>query len=58
MKTGYVVNAMLAVGFTIATALVVLNLHQSKAITYIEWQQRPLVEKLLEHSASLLRLQL
>ena len=31
---------------------------QSKSITYVEWQQRPLVEKLLEHSASLLRLQL
>lgn len=31
---------------------------QSKAITFIEWQQRPLVEKLVEHSASLLRMQL
>jgi len=31
---------------------------QSKAITHVEWQQRPLVEKLIEHTASLLRLQL
>jgi cardiolipin synthase len=31
---------------------------RSKAITFIEWQQRPLVEKLSEHSASLLRMQL
>ncbi len=31
---------------------------QSKAITNIEWRQRPLVEKLIEHSASLLRLQM
>jgi cardiolipin synthase A/B len=31
---------------------------QSKAITLSEWQQRPLIEKLIEHSASLLRMQL
>ncbi|HET9340036.1 MAG TPA: phospholipase D-like domain-containing protein, partial [Casimicrobiaceae bacterium] len=31
---------------------------KSKAITYGEWQQRPLVEKLIEHTASLLRMQL
>jgi len=31
---------------------------KSKAITLIEWQQRPLIEKLVEHSASLLRMQL
>ena len=30
---------------------------KSKAITYSEWQQRPLVEKLIEHTASLLRMQ-
>jgi cardiolipin synthase len=34
------------------------DVSRSKAITYVEWQQRPLVEKLLEHLASLLRLQL
>ena len=31
---------------------------RSKAITYGAWQQRPLVEKLIEHAASLLRMQL
>jgi len=31
---------------------------RSKAITYVEWQRRPWAEKLIEHSASLLRLQL
>ena len=31
---------------------------QSKAITLSEWQRRPLIEKLVEHSASLLRMQL
>jgi cardiolipin synthase len=30
----------------------------SRAITYSEWQHRPLVEKLIEHTASLLRMQL
>ena len=34
------------------------DLTQSKAMTYSEWQQRPWAEKLLEHLASLLRLQL
>lgn len=31
---------------------------RSRRITYSEWQQRPLVEKLIEHTASLLRMQL
>lgn len=31
---------------------------KSKAVTYSEWQQRPLVEKLIERTASLLRMQL
>ena len=31
---------------------------KSKAITYSDWQQRPLVEKLIEHTASLLGMQL
>jgi cardiolipin synthase A/B len=31
---------------------------RSKAITYGAWRQRPLVEKLIEHAASLLRMQL
>ena len=30
----------------------------SKPITYAEWKQRPLAEKAIEHTASLLRLQL
>jgi len=34
------------------------DLERSKAITLAAWKQRPLVEKLLEHSAALLRLQL
>ncbi len=34
------------------------DLEHSKAITLAAWRQRPLVEKLLEHSAALLRLQL
>jgi cardiolipin synthase len=31
---------------------------RSKAITYVEWKQRPIFEKLLEHAAALLRMQL
>jgi cardiolipin synthase A/B len=34
------------------------DLARSKAMTYVEWQQRPWSEKLLEHAAALLRWQL
>lgn len=34
------------------------DIAKSTAITYSEWQQRPLVEKMIEHTASLLRMQL
>jgi cardiolipin synthase len=34
------------------------DLEHSKAITLEAWRRRPLLEKLLEHSAALLRLQL
>jgi len=34
------------------------DLARSKAITLDEWRQRPLAEKIIEHSAALLRLQL
>lgn len=35
-----------------------LDLAQSRAITLDEWRQRPLAEKIVEHTAALLRLQL